>query len=77
MGDTKKKTDRAIYNIENFCTQRAIKIITSGIFRWDPSNLFSHNVHLEVKKGYIMVPRKLRWSRMYWLRPRPHVSGYF
>lgn len=33
----------------------------------DPPNFASHNANLNVKKGYIMVPRELRWCHRCWL----------
>ena len=41
--------------------------LKSGIFRLGPPNFVSHNANLNVKEGYIMVPRELRWCHRCWL----------
>ena len=46
---------------------RAQLKLKSGLFRSDPPNVVSHDANLNVKRGYIMVPRELRWCHRCWL----------
>ena len=46
---------------------RAQLKLKSGIFRSDPPNFISHSANLDVKEGYIMVPRELRLCHRCWL----------